>query len=103
MYSIYSILALIVNQRLNIWKRSREFYPIFYAVYDKFNVLLYLYNRYVITQGEKCPGCETAFSPKNDKIVFEFEACGNKNKTFICVDCNKDNPNLEKHEGENCS
>ena len=83
--SLYA--AMIVSRRTNKWKRSREFYPRFYVLYDA------TIGRFFTSNFDncKCPGCGYAYSMKNPKTEYKIKKhTGEKIYTFLCSDCQKD-------------
>ena len=79
--------AMIVSRRTNKWKRSREFYPDFYVLYDATIGQCFTSNFDIC----KCPGCGYPYSNKNPKVEYKIKKhTGEKIYSFICADCQKD-------------
>ena len=78
---------MIVSRKINKWRRSREFYPTFYYLYDA------IFGRCVTLNFDhnKCPGCSTPYSKENAMVEYKIKKYnGEKIYTSICSDCKKD-------------
>ena len=86
---------MIVSRRLNKWKRSRDFIPHLYSMYD------ILFQKCMTKSSDvaKCPGCSKAFHGKDDRLEYKIlKYTGEKIRTAICADCYKDkNPTKTKN------
>ena len=90
------LLAILVSRRVNTWKRSREFYPNFYRLYDA------TLGKFVTPNFDyaKCPACTASYSTTNPITSYKIiKYNGDKIYTSICKDCKKDikpmNPSRE--------
>ena len=84
---------MIVSRNLNIWRRSREYYPRISALYDK------VFGRCTALDNdkEKCPACCRKFKEDCIKVEFKIKRYnGEKIYTAVCEDCNQDR--LDKHK-----
>ena len=84
---MHHLVAIIVSRRVNTWKRSREFYPNFYRIYDA------TIGRFVTPNFDyaKCPACTTSYSKTNPITGYKImKYNGEKIRTGICTDCEKD-------------
>ena len=94
--SLKFLLAIIVSRRVNTWKRSREFYPKFYRLYDATLGKLATPN----FDFAKCPACTASYSTTNPITSYKImKYNGEKIYSSICKDCKKDikpmNPSRE--------
>ena len=86
-----SFLAIIVSRRVNTWKRSREFYPNFYRIYDA------TIGKFVTPNFDyaKCPACTAPYSKINPITSYKImKYSGEKIRTGICTDCEKDSKSI---------
>ena len=88
----FNISAMIVSRRTNKWRRSREFYPTFYYLYDAtFGQCFTLNFDY-----SKCPACDTPYTKENTKVTYKIKKhSGEKIYSNICEDCQKDNKSTD--------